>query len=200
MASEIYRVETTIDCQGEMASIVMHFQVDDPTGGNDWAIAFDLLEALAAGVDPAGFIGRLSNLLSEECFISSQVAARIHPTGGNSANRVFQRDEAVGEVPGPFHTGQLAGVAIWISSTRDQVTGRNFVPGVPEGYIVGGRFLATYRTSMEEFIADVVGGYTGSLGTFIPVIWDREAELPYQIDDGYLSAKPGTQRRREKPL
>lgn len=200
MATEIFRTEVSIDCQGQNATIVNHWKCVDPVETNDFVLARGLVDALMAGVAPIGFINRLVLLMSSDVFVSTVSAIRIHPTGGNTFRHVYQRGDEPGGDPAPWHTGQLAGVAIWISSSRSDVTGRNFIPGVPEGLVVGGRFDAAYASAMDDFITTVIAGFTTPSTVFFPVIWDRVDEVSYQIDDGYLSPKPGTQRRREKPL
>jgi hypothetical protein len=200
MATEIYRAQVTVDMQGQMASIVMHFRTINPTSSDDFKMAGELVLALASGVAPVGFINRLVLLMSEDVFVSSIVCQKIFPTGGNSAHKFYQRDTEPGGVASPWHTGQLAGTAIWITSARPDVTGRNFIPGVPESMINGGRFETAYQTAFNNFITTCLAGFTSAHGAWELVVWDREDETPYLVDDGYLSSKPGTQRRRERPL
>jgi hypothetical protein len=200
MATHIFRSQVTVDMQGQMASIVNHWKCIDPAITDDYKLAAELVAGIAAGVAPIGFINRLVLLMSEDAFVSSIVCQQLAPTGGNTANGVYQRDDEPGGIASPWHTGQLAGVVVWVSSARPNVTGRNFIPAVPESLIDGGRFDANYKTAMDNFILTVIAGFSTPSTVFLPVIWDREDELHFQIDDGYLSLKPGTQRRREKPL
>lgn len=200
MATDIYRTDVTMDMQGQMASIVQTWKCIDPTSDNTMLIANNLINGLLDGIFPIGYINRLRALLSEDTFISSIRATRIFAGGGTGAVQVFQRDEHVGTIESTYHTGQLAGVVVWVTSSRPEVTGRNFIPGVPESMIEGGRFIDAYRTAIDNFVLTSITGFTTPETLFTPVVWDREAEAFYDIDDGYLSLKPGTQRRREKPI
>jgi len=200
MATHIFRSQVTVDMQGQMASIVNHWKCVDPAITDDFKLAAELVAGIAAGVAPIGFINRLVLLMSDDVFVSSIVCQQLSPTGGNTANGVYQRDDEPGGIVSPWHTGQLAGVVVWVSGARPNVTGRNFIPAVPESMIEGGRFLPAYKIAMENFIATVISGFSTPSTIFLPVIWDRVDATDWQIDDGYLSLKPGTQRRREKPL
>jgi len=200
MATEIYRSSVSVDCQGQNAAIVMHWKCIDPTSSNDVILAKQLNDALRAGVAPLGYINRLVLLMSDDVFVSKVDVIKIHPTGGNTWSHTYQRADEPGGIDSPWHTGQLAGVPIWITSGRPNVTGRNFIPGVPESMIEGGRFVDDYQTAMQNFMTTCITGFSTANALFQLVLWDREVEVSYLVDDSYLGRKPGTQRRREKPL
>jgi len=94
----------------------------------------------------------------------------------------------------------VAATVIWVQTDVEKITGRTFIPGISIEDIDGGRFSTDYQSAIDNFIARHLSGFAVSAGTALFQIYDRETPIGYQVSNGYLSPKPGTQRRRERPL
>jgi len=200
MAREYYELGVRINVKGFPQECVFHGFIDDPSVANEFAVASSIIAALDDGGPPTSWINRLVLLLAEDAYISSIHCRRITPGGGNSSNVFFQETDYPGGQSGLSSAMQVAGCIIWNSTDAADKTGRNFIPAVSTEIIENGRFDAAYQTKIDDFIAKVVTGLAVSAGTFLWCIWNATDEVGYQITGGYLSPKPGTQRRREVPL
>lgn len=200
MAKEYYELAVRMNVRGFPMECVFHGFIQDPSIANEFAVAQSIIAALDDGGPPTSWINRLVLLLSDEAYVSSIRCRRMIPGGGNTAEVYFQEDDYVGAIAGGVSAVQVAGCVIWNSTDAPNKTGRNFIPAVSTVSIANGRFEAAYQTAIDNFIAKVITGLAVSAGTFLWCFWNQTDEVGYQITGGYLSAKPGTQRRREVPL
>src|SRR6185503_11902128 len=120
--------------------------------------------------------------------------------GGNTAEAVLQENSIIGIRAGDVAASQVAATIIWVQTTEEGTTGRNFIPGISVDDLENGRFTTDYQDAVDLIIAKHLIGFNVSAGTFLPVIFQRETSTGLDITNGYLSPKPGTMRGREKPL
>ena len=200
MAREYYELGVRIIVRGFPMECVFHGFIDSPSVANEFEVASSIVAAVDDGGPPIGWIYRLVLLMSEEAYVSTIRCRRITAGGGNTSAAFFQEADFPGAVEGAVSATQTAGCVIWNSDEATDKTGRNFIPAVSVESIENGRFDAAYQTAIDDFIAKTITGFAVSAGTFLFCFWNQEDEVGYQITGGYLSPKPGTQRRREVPL
>lgn len=200
MAEVIYELRVGIMVAQQYALNVFHYYVDNPSIADDFTMADDLRQSLDDGGAPTSWMYKLQQMLSSDSFVSSVIARQIYPTGGNSSPQAFEATDFPGGFPGDASALQLAGRINWFSEEAPDKVGGNFIPGVSLSAILASRWEEDYKIAAAAFIAKHITGHTLPGGTALPCIWDRTNSLFYRIIDGYLSVKPGTQRRREKPI
>lgn len=200
MAKQYYSLEVrTIVAGFPMANVFTLF-IDDPSVANEFLVAQSIINALPVGAGLTSWLSRFQALLSEDVYISNILCRRMTDGGGNTAETILQEDSKPGLQTGDVAASQVAACVIWVNTDFPDKTGRNFIPGVSLSCIEGGRWEAAFQTAVDNFIARTLSGFAVSAGTALFCTWDREAEVGYQLTNGYLSPKVGTQRRRERPL
>lgn len=199
MATEYFQVEVGVVAAGQFALNVFHYKVVDPTEPDEFVVATQLLAAFEAGGANAWLL-KYAQVMSDQAFVSSLRARRVAPSGGNTAGTLFASTDWVGDFSSEINTQQIAACVIWVDDTTPGITGRNFIPGIPEDALLGSRWDATYQTVVDAFIAKHLAGHTITAGTALPSIYDRVAKSGKTPDNGYLSPLVGTQRRRELPV
>lgn len=199
MANEYYELDVGFSCAGQFAMCVFHYRIADPTEPDEYEVANQLINALDDGGGTA-WIVRLMQMISEDAFFSSARAKRVAPTGGNMAGQTFEATDFPGAIASEIHTQQVSACLIWVSDGTPGVSGRNFIPGVPENALDSSRWEAAFQALADVFIAKHLTGFSVAAGIFLPVIYDRVAKTGIVPDNGYLSPLVGTQRRREIPV
>ena len=200
MAIETYELRVAFKANFQPMECVFHDRIDNTGDEKSWIVAEQLLDALQAGVSPNIWFERLLTCMSADCWISYLSAIRVGPNGGNSTDTRPDAETLVGTVSEPMHAEQLSGCVIWISETEPENQGRNFLPGVPETFLEASRWTTDAKAAYQSFITFHLAGFSLAAGLALPAIFDRVAKTSRVIANGYLSPKPGTQRRREKPL
>lgn len=200
MAIETYELRVAFKADFQSMECVFHYRIDNTGDEKSWIVAGQLLDALAAGINPNVWLTRLRDLFSADCWISYLSAIRVGPNGGNSTDTRPDANTLIGNVISEIHAEQIAGCIIWISETEPENQGRNFIPGVPESFLEGSRWTEDAKDAFEAFITFHLAGLSLAAGVALPAIFDRTTKTSRIIANGYLSPKPGTQRRREKPL
>lgn len=199
MANEYYELDIGFSCAGQFAMCVFHYRIADPSNPDDFEVAQQLINALDDG-GATSWLFRLAEMMSDEAFISSARAKRVFPSGGNMAGTTFETTDFPGQITSPIHTQQVAACLIWVADGTPGVSGRNFIPGVPENALLSSRWESAFQTIANTFIAKHLTGHSVAAGIFLPVIYDRVAHNGPVPDNGYLSPLVGTQRRREVPV
>lgn len=200
MAEVIYELRVGVIAAQQYALNVFHYYVDNPSIADDYTMASDLRQSLDDGGPPTAWIYRFISMLATDAFVSSVSARQIYPSGGNASPQAMEPTDFEGAFPGETTALQVAGRINWFSEEAPDKVGGNFIPGVSATAISASRWEDDYKIAVNAFIAKHITGHTLPGGTALPCIWDREAEQFYRIIDGYLSVKPGTIRRREKPI
>lgn len=200
MAMNYYQLRVHARCAGNFAECVFVYMINNPTEPDDWALAAQLNAVLDDGGPGVSWISKLMALMSEDTFLTTIWCRKIAPGGGNTAVISFAPLTILGTFAGTVGAVQVAACINWVNETPDTHMGRNFIPGISEGALEGSRFTSTYQTAVNAFIAKHVVGFSVAGGIFLPCIFDREAETGVRADDGYLSPKVGTQRKRELPV
>lgn len=199
MANEYYQLSVGINAAGQYSELDFVYRIADPTEPDDFVVASQLVAVLDDGV-ALSWIRRLFDCMSADCFLSSVRAKRVAPNGGNTASAIFEATDVIGDLSGDLGTQQTSGCLIWVNETDPDRTGRNFLPGVPEDMVDAGRFDIVYKTAIGLFVAKHITGFTVAAGIFLPVTFDRVTKTGLVVQDGYLSPRPGRQRRRELPI
>lgn len=199
MDNEYYDLQVGFSCAGQMAKCVFVYRIADPSESDEYENAKQLVEATDDGA-ALSWLKKLQAVMSEDAFISSLRSRRISSGGGNTAGVTFETTDLPGAIVSEIHTQQVAQCCIWIRNDTPGVTGRNFIPAVPENALIGSRWQDAHVTLVQAFITKHLTGLSTATGLFLPCIYDREAETGTIIDEGYLSPWPGTQRRRELPV
>lgn len=200
MANEYYLVKVGFNSNQHYAECDFTYRITDPSETDDWVNANALYQALDDGGPGVSWLSKLQALLSQDSFISSIVARRIYPTGGNSAGQAFEVDDLPGAVADTITTGQIAWCIIWSAGEVDTYSGRNFIPFVPENRLESSRWTGAATTSAEAFITKHIVGHSTAGGIFMPCIIHSDTHTGELVSGGYLSPTPGTQKRREVPI
>lgn len=200
MAFEYYRSVVGFSTGGQYAAIVQHWGVDSPTGDGPFARAKALVTALKAPVAGDSFLDKLTDCMSDSCFISSLRAAKISPGPGNIYAEVFAPATWPGDVAGDIDAAQVAGCVIWLTAGNAGLNGRTFVPCVSQVSLDNGRFITAYKTALSVWVGVVLPGIQSTVGTFLPMLKHGSPPSFNQIVHGALSLTPGTQRRRLVPV
>jgi hypothetical protein len=200
MAEVIYELRVGVIAAQQYALNVFHYYVTNPSIADDFVMASDLRQSLDDGGAPTSWIYKFQQMLATDAFVSSVSARQIWPTGGNASPQAMEPTDFPGAFPSETSALQLAGRINWFSEEAPNKVGGNFIPGVSVAAITASRWEADYKTAADNFIAKHITGHTLPGGTALPCIWDRTNEQFYRIIDGYLSVKPGSMRRREKPI
>lgn len=199
MATEYFQLQAHFSCAGQFAMCVFHYRIIDPSESDEYLLARQLIEAIDDG-GGTSWIMRLMQMQSEDSFLSSVVAKRVAPTGGNTAAQPFVPTDFPGAIGVEIGTQQIAACLIWIADGTPGESGRNFIPGVPEDALISSRWTEDFYDLADVFIAKHLTGFSVAGGIFLPVVYDRVAETGFVPDNGYLSPLVGTQRRREVPV
>jgi hypothetical protein len=138
--------------------------------------------------------------MSNDGYVSYFSARKLSPTGGNSANLQIEPSQYPGLVSADIHTQQTCGCIIWASALKPENTGRTFLPAVPKTFLESSRWQPAAYTAYDAFVEKHVTGFSILSGVLLPCIYDRTLLSGRNIAHGYLSPKPGTLRKREKPL
>jgi len=200
VATEYYAAQVGFVCAGQFALCEFHYRIVNPTEPNEFLVANQLVEEMA-DISVAGtWMQDLLACLSNEAFVSSIRAKRIAPSGGNTFPQAFEPTDLVGGNGTPIRAMQIAGAVIWVPTVSGSKTGRNFIPGVPDDALDGGRWSPTYINDIDTFVTQHIVGFSIAAGTMLPVVYDRLTNTGDVIADGYLSPKIGTIRKRELPI
>jgi len=199
MATHYFALETRFFCSGQLAACVFNYKIQDPTTTDDFLLASQLVAAIDDG-GAASWVLKLMQCMSNQALLSTVRARQFQPTQGNTAVAVFQATDYPGAIASGINTQQIAACINWIPTTTGPAMGRNFLPGVPENALESSRWEDAYIDIIQAFIDQHLTGFSVAAGIFLPIVWDRENEIASSIDDGYLSPKVGTQRRRERAL
>lgn len=199
MATLYFEAAARFFAAGQFCECVFHYQIVDPSTTDDFLLAGQLVAAIDDGA-ALSWVQKLQNMMSDQCFLSTFRARQFAPTGGNTAVAVFANDDFVGAIASPINTQQIAACINWLPTSAGPKMGRNFIPAVPESMLLSSRWVFGFETAAEEFILKHLTGFSVAAGIFLPIVWNREDEVGTVISDGYLSPKPGTQRRRERAL
>lgn len=199
MADEYYELKLGVVSQGQFALCVFNYRIANPGSADDWLVADEFYQALDDG-GATSFLNRFRNMMSTGAFVSSIRVRRVGPTGGNTAGQTFEATDFPGTIASPIHTQQIAACLIWVSETTPGQTGRNFIPGMAEISLDESRWSDAFKALAALFIEKFRTGISTASGVFVPVIFDRVAKTGPLINNGYLSPKVGTQRRRELPV
>jgi len=200
MAKQYYELEVRVNVLGFPMANVFNLAINDPSVPNEYEVAASIINALNVGAGITSWMSRYVRLISEQCYISNILCRRISNGGGNTAEAILQVDSLPGIRTGIVAATQVAATVIWVQTDVEKITGRTFIPGISIEDIDGGRFSTDYQSAIDNFIARHLSGFAVSAGTALFQIYDRETPIGYQVSNGYLSPKPGTQRRRERPL
>lgn len=200
MATDYYSLEVRVNVAGFPMANVFHYKIVDPSVSNEYLVAASLINELTVGAGITSWFARYQRLMSVDCYISNVLAKRIKVLGGNTAELILQEDSRPGIRTGNVIASQVAAAIIWVQTTEEGTTGRNFIPGISEDDLENGRFTDDFQEAIDNFITKHLAGFTVSGGVFLPVIFQRETSTGLDITNGYLSPKPGTIRNREKPL
>lgn len=200
MAIEYYELRLTIIAAGMHSQNVFIYRIDNTGNVNDFTVASQLRQALDDGAPGTSWIFWFTNMLSEDAYVSYISARRIAPTGGNASPQQFAPDDLPGLEASPIHTQQVAAVLVWISATDPEDTGRNFIPAVPEIALQSSRWTGDADINYDGFIAKHLTNISIAAGLMQAVIYHRPTKTGRIIQNGYLSSKVGTMRKREKPL
>lgn len=200
MAVGNYQLVVGINCAGNYTAIVTHWQTPDDSGSSSFDYAKDLALTFMseAGMNP--FILDLLSLLSSDSFISSVVARRVGPVGGNSFAKSYAPTTVVGQLTTPLDASMVAGCFIFLTGADAGLNGRLFLPGVAEESLQNGRWVSDYKSYAFLVGTGWVAGLTGLLSTWKPVLKHGSPPSYTEIKHMYLSPDPGTQRRRRIPV
>lgn len=195
---EYYRLTISYVCGGNFAQTVHHYEVEDPTGTNQFVRAKDLVETFIS----AGKLDDVCTILAEDdSFISSIHAARSKPASGANFWMGFAPSEHPGTFVGATEASQVAGCAIWLPGTADKKFGRTFFPGVSEDAMSNGVFVDDYKTAFSGLVSSLLDPIMGTTGEYNLALKTGVSPGTYfTIEYGYLSPTPGTQRRRLMPV
>lgn len=199
MATHYFNLDVSYVCAGQYAMNRFDYRIIDPSTTDDWVLAKELVNV----IDDGGALSwtTKNNLIrSNQSFISAFRARQFAPTGGNTCSFVAEPSNFPGARLSGINTQQIAACINWIPTTSGPKMGRNFIPGIPEDALLGSRWEDDYVTAVDEFIAKHLSGFSTVSGVWEPIIWNREDETAALMSEGYLSPKPGTQRRRETPI
>lgn len=200
MPIETYELRIAYKAASQPCENVFHYRIDNTGSEEPWVVADQLIGALDDGIPPAQWLGDLLGCMSDQVFVSYIRCQRVGPIGSNSTDFRPDAGVIVGTVGEEVHAEQLCGCVIWISDTEPENQGRSFLPGVPETFLEGSRWKDAAYTAYDAFIEQHLVGFSLASGLALPAIFDRASKTSRIIANGYLSPKPGTQRRREKPL
>jgi len=200
MAKQYYALEVRTVVAGFPMANAFTLFIDDPSVANEFLVAQSIINELSVGAGPTAWLFRFRALMSEQVYISNILCRRMSNGGGNTAEVILQTDTLPGLAPDVPVATQAAAVAIWTNTEQPNHTGRTFVPGISKDDLQDGRFIGTFQSRFDDFIARHVAGLNVSAGIAFFCTFDREFNVGYQIIDGYLSPKVGTMRKRERPL
>lgn len=200
MANHRLEVVTSIQCGFDYAMIVQHVGVDNPTETNPFKLAKEVLDALGT---PGGspYVDQMLDFLADDCFIQAMRVRQLAPTSGQTAVRVYDPLDLVGNVGAPHESSQVAGCVIWLTAADAGLNGRTFLPGVSEDNLNQGRFDGPYKAAVKTWGDDLIAGYSFASGQLL--LYLKHGVLPVlytRITNGYLSPTPGTIRKRLIPI
>lgn len=203
MANEVYSVAISGLLEGQFVQNVLHCQLDNLDGDNDFLVA----KSIAAELFPAapGGLGMLYRDALPIGWIGSACRVRrVGPTGGNSAVTTLDPATYVGGRTGdsvPMTSGPLV---VLVGTDPSNATGRIFLPGLSEDDCIEGRVSDAEITAINFLIDDLVAGFqvTPGVTTYDAVwgIYDRVNNTFDTLLGAYVSPKIGTQRRRYIPM
>lgn len=200
MAFEYYRSTIAFSCAGNYAAIVNHWGVDTPTGAGPFARAKSFINALESPVGGLSILELLTELLAEDCFISSARAAKVSPGAGNAFAKVYTDADYPGIFTGNMDAAQVAAMTLWFTGGDASLNGRTFLPGVSEQALDNGRFVSDYKDALSNWRQQMLDGIESSVGTFMPFLKHGSPASYTQIIHAGNSLTPGTQRKRLRPV
>jgi len=189
----------TIRQAGNFCGVSMHWEIVDPTIVDAYPLAMNLVEALDTPVAGDSYWGKFIFLLASDSFVKTVRIRQVSPPNANNAVRFFQDDDFPGSFAGDTDALNVAGCIIFLTAGDAGLTGRQFIPAVSEEAYENGRATATYINVINDYIDLLLAGVQGTAGTFFPVVKHGTPAVYTRITNGYLSATPGTQKRRRVP-
>lgn len=200
MPIEFYQSVHSYICAGQYAANVLHWQLDNTGSTDDWEAARQI--ALDMVTPITGLVQKFVDCMPANCFASSLRVRRVAPTGGNTAPILFAALDFPGAFPAEVEISsfQESGCLILLPDSAAGLFGRVFVPGVPEGQVINGRFSNAYETAINDLKDKIVVGGTVAAGIYLPVVFNRTTLTGPVVQNGYLSIKVGTQDRRRVPV
>lgn len=198
MAGDVHEVVIAYEGAGSYFENVQHWQnptstSTDPEGdsadiANAWyTTMFPLWQACTAAI--INFIGIR--------------AKRINNTGGPSA--VFPASSlAAGGVVGDIDNTRVAAVITGdyynsSSSTPHWRVGKQFLGGVPTGFMVDNIWTSTAITAYLAYCAGLHAGLTGASLTWTNVIWSNTYNIAYVPTNWELTPTIGSLAKRVRP-
>lgn len=193
MANDVYKLIVRGNCAGEFWETVQHYQTAVASASDPVATSDRLITGWINAVQDA-----FADLLAEDNFINGYSAKRVNNGGSPTVMRPITPVQ--GTVTGTSASSALAYLIVQEYSFSGKFrTGRWFIPGIPEAYLVGNGYTAPAVAAA----AGVIGsnsGFIQSPDTFSWGVWSRTHSTFFLPIYAHLSAKIGVQRRRLLPV
>lgn len=173
---------------------VMHFvEMETPSG----AIA-DVLDDLVKGFETQNLI-KITGCMASDCTVVSMAARRLQ--GGSPT--VTGYIGAPGTLTGTVDNTAIARNIDFIPGQAPWNYGHWYQAGCPDDQFSANQFHATYDAPCaalaESLISAFVGGNASVGHTWIPVIYERKTQLPREISNWQVDARPTVMGRRLRP-
>ncbi len=193
MANDVYRLIVRGNCDGQFWETVQHYSSNVASASDPVTTAGNLITGFISEVEP-----QLADMLAVDNEITGYSAKRVNNGGSPTVMRPIT--PVVGTVAG---TSATAAVAYCIVNEYSHLsafkTGRWFIPGIPETYLVGNGYAAGGISSSINLI-NANATFTEGGDIFHWGTWSRTYSLFFLPTYVHLSSKVGIQRRRLTPV
>lgn len=192
MANDVYQLVIAGNCAGQFWEMTPHFQSNVDTSPNPVGAATNLIDGFIASAQDS-----LLDCLSTDTNITGYKSKRVNNGGGPTVMKPIT--PAGGTEATTSATSATAGcIILSYQHLMKFHAGKQFLPGIPEGFLTGNDYTAAYISLVNAYLGNVSsfsqGGNSFTLG-----VWSRKFSLFFAPQFQGLSHKPGIQKRRLLP-
>lgn len=201
--SKVYSVVITGQNAGQFVQNVLHYQSSESGSFDAYTWAEDVVEAWYVNMK-ASFLA----LLSPDYSMLSIRGRRVSTPGGPTYIKLTSGD--VGAHLGDTETAGLSAEARFpVVIGGKNVTGKFFVPGVPEGVWLLGQMAGAYTTLLQTFSGNLLNPLSGSISAsnYDFGIWRSPKSGPPAVVEAFTAAthavvgpNPVNLKRRNMPI
>lgn len=197
-ALDVYQLTIAAKCTGQWVNNVLHFQDVPGSSVDAYQTASDIITTYITSISTAWV-----SLFASDYQQLGYRCKRVKPLGGPSFT--MPTPGVVGNVPDTQAlTAAVGSALIFPYSTNGGVkwrTGRIFIPGVPEAYVVENQLTGAYLTALSNYASLLINPMTGADSTYQFGILAKKPTLQFwDAEEFTISGGLAYQRHRGAPV
>jgi hypothetical protein len=137
--------------------------------------------------------------IGDTCFLSALVARVVGASPGSKYPKLYVPTSFAGGTSGSLYSTTVAANIKFVTATGPDFTGRAFLPGVVETFLIQNRWQSDAVDAYQQWTEDYMAPIEVGAVDFAPAVYNRMTKTAELVTNAVLMPNPGTIRKRATP-